>query len=179
MIEQEYQCLLTGESAVAVLDNHIQVAQAARKMFRGVQAELVFTAVNVHICSNDEFQGVLVIKESPFTLWKLYQMDVHSWLGHILDYDEAFLRFEYAFELRTDDPRIQGLVNGVYPGKTLSKGTLCRRIKRLIGPGLVIRHEIPCGRRSTIRNWKQDMLRDAEACRERIMANVEKSDHCI
>lgn len=88
-------------------------------------------------------------------------------------------RFEYSFELRTDDARLQVIVGGTYPGKTFRKTTLCRRIKRMVGAGLVVKYEIPCGRRSIIQDWKKRLLRNADECRAQIQAKIEKADHHI
>lgn len=93
MIEQEYQCLLTAEGPIALMGNHIQVGRAGRKVFRGAKADLVFTGVQAQICIRDDHDGVLVIKESPFTLWNLYEMDANAWISHELGHDGAFIHF--------------------------------------------------------------------------------------
>lgn len=160
----EAMCEFSGKQPIADIDKHkhnlIQIDPSARKLFRGVSAELAFTHVTVEVCRELPFFGVCMTSHSTWSLANDFGLDVEAWWKSLHKEGYRF-RFRQYYELRVKDSQLQGVVEGVYENDTLSRSAVIRRMKRLIGNGLIIKNEVPLAKKQIVRQWKKDKIADA------------------
>lgn len=159
-------CELTGEcpgwDMYSHKKSHIQVMPEHRKRFRGAKAELVFTGIEPKICYWAPSGSLYSTFPCMTSLIEDFKCDVDAWWADHQYYDDHFLRFEYQYELRVSDPELQGRVDGIYKNWSTDKSSVVRKLKRMVGPGLVIRNECPTSRAVMFKQWKAGLLVDAE-----------------
>jgi hypothetical protein len=81
----------------------------------------------------------------------------------------------YQYELHVDAENLQGDFYGVYRNRSGCKSAVIRRIKRMVGPGLVIEDNTIRSRRKLLLNWKREQFKDAWAYyQERVREFKEK-----
>jgi hypothetical protein len=147
--------------------HHIQIMPEHRHRFRGIKAELVFTSIEGKICYRGPSGSLYSTFPCMMSLIDDFKCDVDAWWADHQYYDDHFLRFEYQYELRVSDPELQGRVNGIYKNWSTDKSTVIRKLKRMVGKGLVIRNECPTSRAVMFKQWKAGLLVEAAELKKR------------
>jgi hypothetical protein len=165
-------CEMSGEGGsyemYAFKRSHIQVLPEHRKLFRGAKAELVFTGIEVNTHLWSQSGNLCTVWDGVWDLAHEYNLDVQAWWRDRQYYDDQFLGIEYQYELRVSDQALQGEVKGVYKNWSMDKGAVVRRLKRMIGSGLVVRNECPTSRAAIIKSWKAGKVEEAKALLKRL-----------
>lgn len=120
MCYQDKVCQLSGINSSLVEKNKvnfIQIHPKAKKLFKGKKASLVF------------FDKDLCVKSKGQKEWQSFQ-DFNS-LEYLLPKERIVKLHNYY--LVTDDPKLLGIVDGLYMGQTFNKSATIRKIKRLVG----------------------------------------------
>jgi hypothetical protein len=158
MSGSQIDCQFSGEIPeywyVRHLRSLLPILPQYRRLFKGAQAELVFIKCEVEECGNFRSGGSYTKFDDVWELaWK-FKGDVDSWWASQKQ-EGYFLRIRYTYELRVSDPALQGEVGGVYTSTSVNKNDVIRRIKRMIGPGLVVRSECSTSRSAIFKAWKR------------------------
>jgi hypothetical protein len=154
--------------------NHICINKDQRKHFRGAAAVLKIEAY-VELFGTFSDGGTYGSYPSPYDLAMKFEGRVNAWLKDILTREGEQLRIVYQYELHVDAENLQGDFYGVYRNRSGCKSAVIRRIKRMVGPGLVIEDNTIRSRRKLLLNWKREQFKDAWAYyQERVREFKEK-----
>lgn len=142
--------------------NHIRINSDQRKHFRGVGAVLKIE-VFVELFGTFSDGGTFASYPSPYDLAMKYRGRVNAWLKDRLELKGEKPRIVYKYELRVDDENLMGDVRGVYKNTSRCKSAVIRRIRRMVGPGLVIDDRTVKSRKRLLNEWKRERYREALA----------------
>lgn len=142
--------------------NHICVNSDQRKLFRGAKAVLKIE-VFVEIFGNTPGVGAHGVYYSPYDLAMRFRGRVNAWLRDLKQRKGEDLRIVYKYELHVEGEALRGRFHGVYQNHSLCKSAVIRRIRRMVGPSLVIEDNTLRSRRKLVRNWKLEQYDKAWA----------------
>lgn len=172
-------CEMQGEGVPLMYrdqHNHICINQDQRKKFRGAKAVLKIE-VFVELFGTFSDGGTYGCYPSPYDLAMRYRGRVNAWLKDLLEQKGEKPRIVFKYELRVDDENLMGDVRGVYKNTSQCKSAVIRRIRRMIGPGLVIDDRTIKSRRKLMNNWKRERYQEALAYfREEVRRFEEKEN---
>lgn len=165
MSESDTQCQFSGEYPEFWYFRHLRsllpILPLYRWLFKGARAELVFTKCEVEECGYFRDGGTYTNLDDVWELaWK-FKGDVDAWWAS-QEQKGYFLRLRYTYELRAPDPMLEGVVGGVYTRTSTEKSDVIRRIKRMIGPNLVVRSECSTSRADIFKAWKRHKYEGAK-----------------
>lgn len=156
--------------------NHIRINSDQRKHFRGVHAVLKIEAF-VELFGSFPDGGTFASYPSPYDLAMRYRGRVNAWLKDRLEQKGEKPRIVFKYELRVEDENLMGDVRGVYKNTSQCKSAVIRRIRRMIGPGLVIDDRTVKSRKKLIQGWKRERYQEALAYfREEVRRFEEKEN---
>lgn len=142
--------------------NHICINSDQRKPFRGANAVLKIEAF-VELFGTFSDGGTYASYPSPYTLAMKYRGRVNAWLKDLWEKAGEKPRIVFKYELRVDEEELQGDVRGVYKNTSQCKSAVIRRIRRMIGPGLVVEDLSIKSRKKLLNNWKREQYQEALA----------------
>lgn len=140
--------------------NHICINKDQRKHFRGATAVLKIEAC-VELFGTFRDGGTYGSYPSPYDLAMKFHGRVNAWLKDRFAREGEQLRIVYKYELRVEGKQLRGDFCGVYKNESGCKSAVIRRIRRMIGPGLVIEDNTIRSRRKLILNWKREQFQAA------------------
>jgi hypothetical protein len=154
--------------------NHICINKDQRKRFRGAKAVLKIKA-HVELFGTFRDGGTYSSFPSPYDLAMKFHGRVNAWLKDRLAREGEQLRVVYEYELHIEQEELRGDFFGVYKNRSGCKSAVIRRIKRMIGPGLIIEDDTIRSRRKLVLNWKREQYTAAWAYfQERVRQFEEK-----
>lgn len=117
--------------------NLIQIMPKYRKLFKKKKAKLKFTGVEYmtrmgkNHCKFFSYGN----EEQHKEYYKCLKMGLSKEDAAYVAFGRPWHRpaLEYNYSLITDDPDLQGQVKGVYANYTYNKGTVRRKLQRLVG----------------------------------------------
>lgn len=140
--------------------NHICINKDQRKHFRGAAAVLkIETCVELFGTFPDG--GTFSVYPSPYDLAMKFHGRVNAWLKDRLAREGEQLRIVYKYELHVEEDELLGDFSGVYKNRSGCKSAVIRRIRRMVGPGLIIEDNTIRSRRKLILNWKREQYKAA------------------
>lgn len=140
--------------------NHICINKDQRKHFRGAAAVLkIETCVELFGAFPDG--GTYSVYPSPYDLAMKFHGRVNAWLKDRLAREGEQMRIVYKYELHVQEKELSGDFSGVYKNRTGCKSAVIRRIRRMIGPRLIIEDNTIRSRRKIILNWKKEQYKAA------------------
>lgn len=142
--------------------NHICINKDQRKLFRGASAVLKIEAY-VELFGTFRDGGTYGSYPSPYDLAMKFNGRVNAWLKERFSLEGEQLRIVYKYELHVEDDELQGDFCGVYKNRSASKSAVIRRIRRMVGPGLIIEDKSIRSLRKLILNWKREQYQAAWA----------------
>lgn len=140
--------------------NHIRINSDQRKKFRGANAVLKIEAC-VDLFGTFPDGGTYTSWPSPHDLAMKYRARVDDWLKDRWDQHGEKPRIKFQYELRVGDEELEGDVGGVYKNTSQCKSAVVRRIRRMIGPGLVIDDCTIKSRKKLLNDWKRERYQEA------------------
>lgn len=157
-MSKEIECQFSGKTPEFWWFRHLRsqlpILPQFRPLFKGAQAELVFTGCEVQECGKFRSGGTYTNLDDVWELaWK-FKGDVDAWWAS-QEKKGYFLRIRHTYELRVSDPALQGVVDGVFSRASADKSDVIRRIKRMVGPNLIVRNECSTSRSEIFSTWKR------------------------
>lgn len=154
--------------------NHIRINKDQRKQFQGSAAVLKIEAC-VELFGTFPSGGTYSVYPSPYDLAMKFHGRVNAWLKDRLAREGEQLRIVYKYELRVEDEQLRGDFCGSYKNESGCKSAVIRRIRRMIGLGLIIEDNTIRSRRKIILNWKREQFKAAwDYYQERVRQYEEK-----
>lgn len=159
-------CELSGEypgwEMRAFKRNHIQIMPHHRKKFRGAKATLTIEFDELRVY--DRWRGGY----SRACPWRLmdYDFAIDWFFEAEHHYEKQRFVVAYKYTLQVEDEHLQGEVQGKYVEWTTEIGSTVRRLKRMIGPGLVVVNNAN-SRKRFLREWGQKFIAKARELHER------------
>lgn len=140
--------------------NHICINRDQRVRFRGAAAVLKIET-NVELFGTFPDGGTYSVYPSPYDLAMKFNGRVNAWLKDRLAREGEQLRIVHSYALHVDDEQLSGDFSGVYQNRSTCKSAVIRRIRRMVGPGLIIEDNSVRSRRKLILNWKREQYKTA------------------
>jgi len=137
--------------------NHIQIDKKFRELFKGADAELVVTKIEILFGKRSSSGGYSYTMVNEWEILDYFDNDPYYWMDYHAYHEKRKPMFQYTYELRVKNPELQGRVKGVYLNWCFDFHTTKRKLKRMIGPGLKIRSEVR-SRTRVMKDWAKDVV---------------------
>lgn len=137
--------------------NHIQIDKKFRHLFKGADAELVVTAIDVRFGRMDSDGGYTYTLVDEWEILDYFNNDPYYYVAYYKHWEKRRPLFHYTYELRVKNPELQGQVKGVYMESGFDFGAVKRKLRRMVGPGLKIRSEVR-SRKEVMKDWARKVI---------------------
>lgn len=139
--------------------NHIQIMPEYRKEFRGAQATLRIEGFEVQQWDNGGYSTPCAWEAGNYNSARQY-IDEQKKRGRRM-------RMQYQYVLEVSDPALQGTVEGKYREWSFDIKAVIRKMRRMVGPGLIVVNELEGSRGKIMRKWRAEFQKKRDEILER------------
>lgn len=154
-------CELSGEYPgwlmYAMKKNHIQIDKKFRHLFKGADAELVVTGIELLHGHMDCDGGYTYTLVNEWEILDDFENNPFYYMAYHRKWEKQRPLFRYEYELRVSNPELQGRVDGVYSNCCFNMNTTKRKLRRMVGPGLKMRSEVR-SRKKVVKDWAKEVV---------------------
>lgn len=151
--------------------NHIQIMPEYRKEFRGAQATLRIEGFEVNECSRGCYSTPCAWEAGNFN-------SAREFIEHQKKHGHR-MRIQYQYVLEVSDPALQGTVEGKYREWSFDLKAVIRKMRRMVGPGLVVVNELEGSRGKIMRKWRAEFQKKRDEILERELAEERAAEDRI
>jgi hypothetical protein len=151
--------------------NHIQIMPEYRPLFRGCDHFFRIVGFEIQEWSKGCYSKPCAWEAGNYNSARQY-IDEQKKQGR-------HMRIQYEYVLEVFDPELQGTVEGKYREWSFDLKAVIRKMRRMVGPGLIVVNELEGSRGKIMRKWRAEFQKKRDEILERELAEEREAEERI
>lgn len=139
--------------------NHIQINPKYRPLFKGCDHFLRITGFEIQEWDKHGYSTPCAWQAGNYNSARAYIDEQKKHGRH--------MRIQYEYVLEVFDEDLQGKVDGKYKEWSFNLKTVIRKMRRMVGPGLIVVNELEGSRGKIMKKWRADFQKKRDEILER------------
>jgi len=151
--------------------NHIQINPKYRPLFRDCDAVLRIEGFEIQEWDNGGYSTPCAWEAGNYNSARHY-IDEQKKRGR-------HMRIQYQYVLEVRDPELLGEVDGMYREWSFDLKAVVRKMRRMVGPGLIVVNDLEGSRGKIMKKWRAEFQKKRDEILERELAEERAAEDRI